>query len=216
MQRLAQVKVTREPFGTEIEVDVEDRAVAVPPKIPAELHRLVELLGAERGPGDGAVLEEVYDGTRVGGHVRHVDDVEPDRVTIPVLRVLLQAHVRPVHPPRHHERPVGHEILGVGGVPPVTAGVEVLADGIVEGKRDELVEEPDWTLELHLQDSVADRCDTKRFGGHLPGVDGLGILHEVEDEGVLGSVSWVHNLAPGKGEILRRYRTPVAPSRIVT
>ena len=111
--------------------------------------------------------------------------------------------------------PFETQVLGVRTEASVSARVEVFADGVEDAESDKLVEECNRAFELHFQGPVVHGSDAESLDRHLLGIDGFGVFHVVQDEGVLGGVDWIHDLAPREDEIVRGNRLAVAPARVL-
>ena len=120
-----------------------------------------------------------------------------------------------MHPVGDDERPVVEHGVRVRAVAAIGGFVEVLAHRQVGGEGGELIEEGDGTLEIHRQGAVVQGADAQRLRRQQPLVYRLGVLHRVEDEGVLGGVVRVQHQAPGEHEVMRRDGLAVAPQSVL-
>ncbi len=120
-----------------------------------------------------------------------------------------------MHPAREHERAVVEQVRGVGRVATFAALVEVLADGQIGVRRDELVEVRDRVLELDLEHAIADGAHAELGRRQLALVDRLAVLHGIEDERVLRRRGRIDGRAPREHEVVRRDGFAVAPERVL-
>ena len=215
VQRLAQVQVARQAVRPVVELQKEQGAVHEAVDLPALLQSVGQVLRRQRGQDDLVVLEQVQAGVGVGGDVAEVDAVQANAPLIPVVRVAAHVQGLPMHPVGDDERPVVEHGVRVRAVAAIGGFVEVLAHRQVGGEGGELVEKGDGPLEIHRQGAVVQGADAQRLRRQQPLVDRLGVLHRVEDEGVLGGVVRVQHQAPGEHEVMRRDGLAVAPQSVL-
>ena len=215
MERLAQVQVARRAALPVVELQKEQGAVHEAVDLPALLQGVGQVFRGQGSQDDLLVLEQVEAGVRVGGDVADVDALQVNALLVPVVGVAAHVQGLPMHPVGDEERPVVEHLVRVGAVAALGGLVEVLAHRQVGGEGGELVEEGDGPLEIHLQGAVVQGANAQRLARQQPLVDGFGVFHRIEDEGVFGGVVRVQHQAPGEHEVLGGDGLAVAPFSVL-